>query len=167
MRVNCKPFLLLWWSIRSQLCKWIHLDLLTWELRSPMTWSGRHISQKCVPRLNQNWACYTDISTQLTHRPSPSCIKRCMVLPYLDYCSCVWDPSSSGNINLLESVQKFAARLCTKRWEPLYLPPHHPVVDPTVIKTLSTKSDFVSQNHSQRGINPPTRQFLTPPSPKS
>ena len=34
-----------------------------------------------------------------------------------DYCSCVWDPISSATLsNKLESVQRFAAKLCTKRW---------------------------------------------------
>ncbi len=49
-----------------------------------------------------------------------SFLYKALVLPHLDCCSCVWDPSSSGNINLLESVQKFAARLCTKRWDDPY-----------------------------------------------
>ena len=41
---------------------------------------------------------------------------KALVLPELDYCSCVWDPATSTLINRMESVQKFAAKLCTKRW---------------------------------------------------
>ena len=42
---------------------------------------------------------------------------KALVLPKLDYCSCVWDPASSTTLTeKLESVQRFAAKLCTKRW---------------------------------------------------
>ena len=41
---------------------------------------------------------------------------KALVLPKLDYCSCVWDPATLTLINRMESVQKFAAKLCTKRW---------------------------------------------------
>ena len=51
-----------------------------------------------------------------------SSLYKSLVLPLLDYCSSVWDPSSSCAINQLESVQKFGARLCTKRWSDQYLP---------------------------------------------
>ena len=38
-------------------------------------------------------------------------------------CSHVWDPFLQKDIELLESVQKFAVRVCTKRWrEPLIQP---------------------------------------------
>ena len=42
---------------------------------------------------------------------------KALVLPKLDYCSCVWDPASSTTLtDRLESAQRFAAKLCTKRW---------------------------------------------------
>ena len=42
------------------------------------------------------------------------------VLPLLDYCSCVWDPYQTTYINMIEGVQKFAARLATKQWNTSY-----------------------------------------------
>ena len=39
------------------------------------------------------------------------------VLPTLDYCCCVWVPMYSAYISQLESVLRFAARLCTKQWQ--------------------------------------------------
>ena len=42
------------------------------------------------------------------------------VLPVLSYCSCVWDPYLSRDKELLESVQKFALRVCSKQWEAPY-----------------------------------------------
>ncbi len=49
--------------------------------------------------------------------------KRCMnglyqsvVLPHLDYCSCVWDPPHETQLRKLESVQSFAAKITTGNW---------------------------------------------------
>ena len=41
---------------------------------------------------------------------------KCLILPTLDYCSVVWDPAAAYLITKLESVQRLAARLTTKRW---------------------------------------------------
>ena len=45
--------------------------------------------------------------------PSLSYLYKCLILPHLDYCSAVWEPSTITLINKLESVQKFAAKLVT------------------------------------------------------
>ena len=47
---------------------------------------------------------------------SLSHLYKCLILPTLDYCSVVWDPATIFLINKLESVQRLAARLTTKRW---------------------------------------------------
>ena len=39
-----------------------------------------------------------------------------IVLPHLDYCSCVWDPPHKTHLKKLESVQSFAARIITGNW---------------------------------------------------
>ena len=39
-----------------------------------------------------------------------------VLVPKFDYCCCVWDPSTSVLVKRLESVNKFAAKICTKRW---------------------------------------------------
>ena len=39
-----------------------------------------------------------------------------IVLPRLDYCCSLWDPSHSVHIANLERVQTFAARIITKAW---------------------------------------------------
>jgi len=38
----------------------------------------------------------------------------------LEYCCHVWDPFLHKDIELLESVQKFAFKVCTKRWREPY-----------------------------------------------
>ena len=45
---------------------------------------------------------------------------RNQVLPKLDYCSTVWDPHSSTDINRMENVQKFAGKVITKQWKADY-----------------------------------------------
>ena len=43
-----------------------------------------------------------------------------LVCPQLEYCSFVWDPSSSASISKLEDVQFFALKLCSKNWSTNY-----------------------------------------------
>ena len=38
----------------------------------------------------------------------------------LEYCCHIWDPFLSKDIELLESVQKFASKVCTKQWREPY-----------------------------------------------
>ena len=39
-----------------------------------------------------------------------------LVRPHLEYAAPVWDPSTANNINNLEDTQKFALRICTRKW---------------------------------------------------
>ena len=43
-----------------------------------------------------------------------------LVRPILEYCSVIWDPSSSTTISALESVQFFALKLVSKSWSTDY-----------------------------------------------
>ena len=43
-----------------------------------------------------------------------------LVRPHLEYCSSVWDPSSSASISKLENIQLFALKLCSKNWSSNY-----------------------------------------------
>ena len=43
-----------------------------------------------------------------------------LVRPILEYCCHVWDPFLHKDIELLESVQKFAVKVCTKCWREPY-----------------------------------------------
>ena len=42
------------------------------------------------------------------------------VRPHLEYLPHVWNPSFKGDIDIIESVQKYALRVCTKSWELSY-----------------------------------------------
>jgi len=43
-----------------------------------------------------------------------------LIRPHLEYCSILWDPSSSVSISSLEKVQHFALKLCSKSWSSSY-----------------------------------------------
>ena len=57
------------------------------------------------------------------------------VKPHLEYCSFVWDPPLFKNQEALKSVQKFALRLCCKKWSAAYLQ----LLDSTGLTTLSAE----------------------------
>ena len=40
-----------------------------------------------------------------------------LIRPHLEYACQVWHPHLLTDINKLETVQKFALRLCVKRWD--------------------------------------------------
>ena len=42
---------------------------------------------------------------------------RALVLPHLEYCAPVWNPYTAKNIEILEKVQKRAARWITAKWD--------------------------------------------------
>ena len=42
------------------------------------------------------------------------------IRPHLEYATAVWDPHLSKDILELESVQRFACRVCTKSWDVPY-----------------------------------------------
>ena len=43
-------------------------------------------------------------------------VYKTIVLPFLDYCSCIWDPPHGTHIKKLERVQNFAARIVKNVW---------------------------------------------------
>ena len=57
------------------------------------------------------------------------------VKPHLEYCSFVWDSPLVKNQEALKSVQKFALRLCCKKWSAAYLQ----LLDSTGLTTLSAE----------------------------
>ena len=66
------------------------------------------------------WAsCIGSFILRVLH-VSPSSASLCMVVPILDYCSCVWDPNYTLYIDKLESVQKFATKVILRDWNSCY-----------------------------------------------
>ena len=82
-------------------------------ITSDLKWS-LHILHSCNSAKRKLGLLYRNFyqadQRTLTH------LYKALVLPKLDYCSCVWDPSSSSLTAKLEAVQRFAAKLCSKQW---------------------------------------------------
>ncbi len=83
-----------------------------------LKWNSPHLFPTPVLRHNLNWACYTGTSTKRISPHFPPCTNR--------WCShsliTVVGPFEVPLLVLLESVQKFGARICTKRWSDDCLP---------------------------------------------
>ena len=82
---------------------------------SKLTWS-EHIEQVCskarklVGMLYRQFYSWAD--TPILLLIYLTCIR-----PHLEYACQLWDPSMNKNRHLLEDVQKFACRVCLKRWD--------------------------------------------------
>jgi len=90
---------------------------------SDLKWNT-HITNTCAKARQQLGIIHRTFNQ--ANPPTLLHLYRCLVLPTLDYCSSVWDPQTSLLINKLESVQRLAARIITKRWftpQSLSLPP--------------------------------------------
>ena len=82
-------------------------------ITSDLSWN-RHVSNICLSARKKLGLLYRTF--HLCDQQSLSRLYKVLVLPKLDYCCCVWDPSTSVLVKRLESVNKFAAKICTKRW---------------------------------------------------
>ena len=87
-------------------------------INSNFSWSP-HISSVCskshkvLGYIFRNFYRFSSPSSLFTLYSS-------LVLSHLSYCSSLWDPYSKSDIISLESVQKFALRICSKQWHFTY-----------------------------------------------
>ena len=88
------------------------------EVDQPLTWS-EHISGIC----NKAKQILGLIYRQFYNHSSPSTVKQLylsLVRPHLEYACQLWDPYTQNDVNKLESVQKFALKLVSHRWDAGY-----------------------------------------------
>ena len=80
-----------------------------------LTWKD-HIQQvsikarKLVGMLYRQFSTWADTSTL-------RCLYLTCIRPHLEYASQLWDPYTSQGIESLESIQKFACKVCLKQWD--------------------------------------------------
>lgn len=102
-------------SIFTTACQITQVDSLSYlgvTITKDLKWNN-HISNTCAKAKSRLGMLYRHFNN--ADQSTLSSLYKALVLPHLDYCSSVWDPSSSGAIKQLESVQRFAAKLCTTR----------------------------------------------------
>ena len=59
------------------------------------------------------------------------------VRPHLEYCACVWDPHLLKDVDLLESVQKFALKVCCKQQSS----PYQDLLDISKLSSLQARQE--------------------------
>lgn len=88
------------------------------HVTSNLTWT-EHISQICtkarklVGMLYRRYSKWADTDTL-------RCIYLTCIRPHLEYACQLWDPYINKMSQNLESIQKFACRVCLKRWDLSY-----------------------------------------------
>ena len=86
-------------------------------LRSDLKWSS-HIEET-----SKKAKQHLGLIHRTLHQAPPRVrcqIYRSVTIPRLDYCGAVWDPHLSKDIQALENVHKFAARVITHQWKDSY-----------------------------------------------
>ena len=84
-------------------------------VKNNLTWSG-HIAGICSKAKQILGMLYR----QYYNNSSPETLKQLylsLVCPHLEYSCQLWGPYTQQDINRLESVQKFALKLISRRWE--------------------------------------------------
>jgi hypothetical protein len=74
------------------------------------------------------------------------------IRPHLEYASPVWNPFHIGEIEKIESVQKFALRMCSKSWNLDY----EELLENTRIPTLSSRWTQASMCHLSKIVRKQT-----------
>ena len=105
-------------------------------LNSQLSWSP-HIDYICY----KTRKLLDFIFRNFYFHSSPSALLKLyqsLILPYLSYCSSLWDPYQLKDIKKLEDVQSFALKLCTKQWSSDY----HSLLYQLSLPKLSSRRKF-------------------------
>ena len=72
-----------------------------------------------------------------------------LVRPHLEHAAPAWNPYLIKDINSLESVQKFALKVCLKQWDT----PYHQLLSQACLPDLSTRRKHLSLCYFYKLIN--------------
>ena len=85
----------------------------------------------------------------LSSTPSLLQLYTSLVRPHLEYATQVWDPFLIKDIHKLESVQKFALKMCCKRWDSSY----SENLDQSLLPELSLRRKYLNLSYFYNLIN--------------
>ena len=71
--------------------------------------TSRDALQKLLPLFQLTHPCETTVPVYIS-----------LIRPHMEYACSVWDPHLKKDIQMLENVQKFALRICSKSWNSDY-----------------------------------------------
>ena len=129
MKTQSSPIILL----GSQLDIVDSIKYLGLMIQCDLTWSN-HIQNICSKARRLVGLLFR----QFYHYAEPSTIKTLyltLIRPNLEYACTVWDPHLIKDRKILEDIQKFACRVCTKNWHTDY----HTLLDGLHIPTLEAR----------------------------
>ena len=95
-----------------------HFKYLGVNFSTDLTWSY-HINTICkktrslIGLLYRNFYQFSNPSTLLK-------LYKSLIRPHMEYACAVWDPHLAKDVKLMEDVQKFALRVCSKSWNSNY-----------------------------------------------
>ena len=96
----------------EQVSSYRYLGFLVTE---DLKWSD-HIQLICSKARKQLGYIYRQFYKSNANSATLRSLYIALVRPILEYGACIWDPYLQKDINAIESVQKFAVKLCTKIW---------------------------------------------------
>ena len=116
-------------------------------MTSKLSWADHinHIcsnARKLVGMLYRQFYTWADTSTLL--RIYLTCIR-----PHLEYACQLWDPYTDKGTQALESVQKFACKVCLKRWDMDY----ESMLQQLELTSLSQRRNFLKLTTMYNIIN--------------
>jgi len=82
---------------------------------STFTWKD-HMQQICTKARKLVGMLYRQFSTW-ADTYTLRCLYLTCIRPHLEYACQLWDPYATGSINMVESIQKFACRVCLRQWD--------------------------------------------------
>ena len=102
-------------SVLESILSYRYLGVL---ISSDFSWSNhvKDISLKARKQTGLFYCCFYEHTSPATL----STLYMALIRPHLEYAVPVWDPHLCKDINALESVQRFATKICTKSWNTSY-----------------------------------------------
>jgi len=104
-----------------------------------LSWST-HIQQICVKARKILGLLYRKVAKHTSDQMVVLKLYLALVRPHLEYASQVWSPYMSKDVQLLEKVQKFALRICSK----CYLTEYEELLELFDISSLENRRLFLS-----------------------